>query len=87
MSAPQEPPQELNPEPKPSDGSAEASEATPLLVDDSAAPMDTTPDAPPEPEETWEDIPDDVKNGTTDEILTRSRLIDNDIKVCLNIML
>jgi len=41
--------------------------------------MDTTPDQPAE--ETWEDIPDDVLNSTTDEIFTRIRLIENDIKV------
>lgn len=41
--------------------------------------MDTAPDKPAE--ETWEDIPDDIKALTTDEIFTRIRLIDNDIKV------
>jgi len=41
--------------------------------------MDTTPDQPAE--ETWDDIPEDVLNATTDEISTRIRLIDNDIKV------
>ena len=43
------------------------------------AEMDTTPDAPPE--ETWDDIPEDIKALSTDDILTRIRLIDNDIKV------
>ena len=43
--------------------------------------MDTTPDQPPE--ETWDDIPEDIMTLTTDEIQTRTRLIDNDIKVCL----
>ena len=41
--------------------------------------MDTTPDTPAE--ETWEDIPEDVMALSTDEILTRIRLIENDIKV------
>jgi 26S proteasome regulatory subunit T5 len=41
--------------------------------------MDTTPDVPAE--ETWEDIPADVMALSTDEILTRIRLIENDIKV------
>ena len=41
--------------------------------------MDTTPDAPPE--ETWDDIPEEVMSLSTDEILTRIRLLDNDIKV------
>lgn len=43
--------------------------------------MDTTPDRPPE--ETWDDIPADILSLNTDEILTRIRLIDNDIKVRL----
>lgn len=43
------------------------------------APMDTTPDQPPE--ETWADIPEDVMGLSTDEILTRIRLIENDMKV------
>ncbi|KAF8798894.1 26S proteasome subunit P45 [Phlegmacium glaucopus] len=41
--------------------------------------MDETPDAPEE--ETWDDIPEDILTLNTDEILTRTRLIDNDIKV------
>lgn len=41
--------------------------------------MDTTPDQPAE--ETWADIPEDIMALGTDEILTRIRLIDNDIKV------
>ena len=44
-----------------------------------AAAMDTTPDQPPE--ETWADIPDEVMSLSTDDILTRIRLIENDIKV------
>jgi len=43
------------------------------------AEMDTTPDAPVE--ETWEDIPEDIMGLSTDEILTRIRLIDNDLRV------
>ena len=56
-------------EPKPS--SNEPSQET--------AAMDTTPDQPPE--ETWADIPEEVMSLSTDEILTRIRLIENDIKV------
>ena len=41
--------------------------------------MDTTPDQPPE--ETWEDIPEEIRSLSTDEILTRTRLIDNDLRV------
>ncbi|OBZ71738.1 26S protease regulatory subunit 6A [Grifola frondosa] len=40
-------------------------------------PMDT--DQPPE--ETWADIPEDIMALSTDEVLTRIRLIDNDLKV------
>lgn len=43
--------------------------------------MDTTFDQPAE--ETWADIPEDVLSSTTDEILTRIRLIENDVKVCI----
>lgn len=43
--------------------------------------MDVTPDAPPE--ETWDDIPEDILNLSPEEINTRTRLIDNDIKVRL----
>ena len=41
--------------------------------------MDTAPDQPPE--ETWDDIPEEIMALTTEEIQTRARLIDNDIKV------
>ncbi|KAG6890611.1 26S proteasome regulatory subunit 6A-B [Termitomyces sp. Mi166 len=41
--------------------------------------MDTAPDVPEE--ETWADIPEDILSLTTDEILTRIRLLDNNIKV------
>lgn len=40
--------------------------------------MDLTPDPPPE--ETWDDIPEDIMALSTEEIITRTRLIDNDIK-------
>jgi 26S proteasome regulatory subunit T5 len=48
-------------------------------VPDGSAGMDTTPDAPPE--ETWDDIPEEIRSLSTEEILTRIRLIENDIKV------
>lgn len=35
-------------------------------------------------EDPWADIPEEVKSLSTDEILTRIRLLDNDIKVCLH---
>jgi len=43
------------------------------------AAMDTAPDQPPE--ETWDDIPEEIVALTTEDIQTRTRLIDNDIKV------
>ncbi|KAK2459686.1 hypothetical protein APHAL10511_008331 [Amanita phalloides] len=46
---------------------------------DGTAEMDTTPDV--QPEETWDDIPEEIQSLSTDEILTRIRLIENDIKV------
>ena len=44
--------------------------------------MDTTPDRPPE--ETWDDIPEDIMALPTADIMTRIRLLDNDLKVCCN---
>jgi 26S proteasome regulatory subunit T5 len=54
-----------------------ASSSTPAPAD---AAMNTAPDQPAE--ETWDDIPEDIMVLPTDEILTRVRLLDNDIKVC-----
>ncbi|KAK0187962.1 26S proteasome subunit P45 [Armillaria mellea] len=68
---PPDPPANTNPEKQPEDSTS------PAPGEDAA--MDTTPDQPPE--ETWEDIPEDIMSLSTDEILTRIRLIDNDIKV------
>ncbi|KAF8073734.1 26S proteasome subunit P45 [Lyophyllum atratum] len=62
-----------NPEKKP-----EAASTSPAPPADAAA-MDTTSDAPAE--ETWVDIPEEIMSLSTDEILTRIRLIENDIKV------
>lgn len=68
------PPPENNNEKKPE---PEASSSTEAAQD---ASMDTTPDQPPE--ETWEDIPEDIRNLPTEDVSTRTRLIDNDLKVC-----
>jgi len=54
-----------------------ASSSTPAPQQDAA--MDTAPDQPAA--ETWADIPEDVLSLGTDEILTRVRLLENDIKV------
>ena len=66
---PEIPPQDKQPDPQ--------SPTTTHQEQDAA--MDTTPDQPPE--ETWDDIPADILALSTDEILTRIRLIENDIKV------
>ncbi|KAJ8518272.1 hypothetical protein ONZ45_g4630 [Pleurotus djamor] len=65
-------PPSSNPEKKPSDVPSESPQTT----------EDTPMEAPPAPvEETWDDIPEDIKSLSTDDIMTRNRLIDNDIKV------
>lgn len=77
---PDQPPEENNNnngELKP-EAEASSSSPAPAAGTDGSA-MDTTPDQPPE--ETWEDIPEDIKSLSTDEILTRTRLIDNDLRV------
>ena len=43
--------------------------------------MDTTVDETKPVEETWEDIPEEIMGLTADEINSRIRLIENDIKV------
>jgi hypothetical protein len=81
---PSEPPASSS---KPDDAST--SESVPLLSEhqDGDASMDTSPDEPQPPEETWDDIPEDVRNAGVEEIITRTRLIDNDIRVCLFLFL
>jgi len=66
-----------NPEKKPDPVSSDAS----VPVETGA--MDVTDDTPPE--ETWDDISEDILALSTDEILTRARLIDNDIKVTFSV--
>jgi 26S proteasome regulatory subunit T5 len=45
-------------------------------------PLIETADAPMvEEEETWADIPEEIMGLSTDEIIARTRLIDNDVKV------
>lgn len=75
-SAPSGPPSDppANPEKQP-----ETTPPAPATQD--AAAMDVTPDQPPE--ENWDDIPPEIMSLGTDEMLTRIRLIENDIKVRL----
>jgi 26S proteasome regulatory subunit T5 len=77
MSSAQPPSQPPNNPEKAPEATASGSNPAPAGSD---ATMDTAPDQPAE--ETWADIPEDVIALTTDEILTRGRLLDNDIKVC-----
>ncbi|KAG9315787.1 26S proteasome subunit P45 [Chiua virens] len=74
MSSAPPPPPEIPPQDKQPE--SQSTTTTPPAQD---APMDTTPDHPPE--ETWDDIPAEILSLSTDEILTRIRLIENDIKV------
>ncbi|EGN98288.1 hypothetical protein SERLA73DRAFT_183213 [Serpula lacrymans var. lacrymans S7.3] len=73
-SAPPPQPPPSNPEKQPESQSSDSTSASPQ-----DGTMDTTPDQPPA--ETWSDIPEDIMTLGTDEILTRIRLIENDIKV------
>ncbi|CCM03549.1 uncharacterized protein FIBRA_05685 [Fibroporia radiculosa] len=66
------------PVPPPENNNEKQPEPTPTTSTEPNA-MDTTPDQPAE--ETWSDIPEDIMGLSTDEILTRIRLIDNDLKV------
>ena len=65
---------------QPSDANKSDSE-NPTSTLAEVAEMDTTPDQPPE--ETWDDIPEEIMDLDTEDVLTRIRLIDNDIKVRL----
>ncbi|KAG6372142.1 hypothetical protein JVT61DRAFT_7932 [Boletus reticuloceps] len=68
---PEIPPQDKQPESQPTTTASQWAQ--------DAAAMDTTPDQPPE--ETWDVIPADILALSTDKILTRIRLIENDVKV------
>lgn len=59
-------------------------EQEPLLapeVQQTQQTMDTTPDATEPPQDQWADIPEDIMACSTDEVASRIRLIENDIKV------
>jgi len=76
---PSGPPSDPPPNPEKQPETQPTSSASAPATQDAAA-MDTTPDQVPE--ENWDDIPADIMSLGTDEILTRIRLIENDIKVC-----
>ena len=63
----------------PSDSNKKPDPSAPTSSSAEAVAMDVTRDAPEE--ETWSDLPEEILTLSTDEILTRTRLIDNDIKV------
>lgn len=71
---PNPPPSDNNNEKKP-----EPTTSSGAAAQDGDVSMDTTPDLPVE--ETWDDIPEEIMSLSSDEILTRTRLIDNDLKV------
>ncbi|KIM66865.1 hypothetical protein SCLCIDRAFT_1210912 [Scleroderma citrinum Foug A] len=75
---PSGPPSDPPPNPEKQPETRPPSSASAPATQDAAA-MDTTPDQVPE--ENWDDIPADIMSLGTDEILTRIRLIENDIKV------
>lgn len=58
----------------------EASSSAPAAAENGNK-MDTAPDQPPE--ETWEDIPEEIRSLSTEEVATRARLIENDLRVGL----
>ena len=58
---------------------ADTTDPNPKPVDAMDVQEPETPKAPPA--DTFEDIPAEIMGAATDEILTRIRLIDNDIKV------
>ena len=68
-----------NPPPQDNSNNEKKPEESQAAVSTEETAMDTTPDKPPE--ETWSDIPEEILNLTTDEIMTRTRLIDNDLRV------
>ena len=65
----------------PSDSNKKSDPSAPTGSSPEGVAMDVTPDVPGE--ETWDDLPEEILTLSTDEILTRTRLIDNDIKVVL----
>ena len=69
--------------PPPADLPADSNKKDSFTPTSSSSPegaaMDLTHDVPEE--ETWDDLPEEILTLSTDEILTRAQLIDNDIKV------
>lgn len=70
------------PDPNPQSNPEKQPEQSQQQAEQQDVPMDTTPDQPKE--ETWDDIPSEVMGLSSEEIMTRTRLIDNDIKALLH---
>lgn len=71
-----------NPNPNSGDNKPDDAHMTPAASSADADKKDEIEEEPvPEPEDTFEDIPEDVRNAPVEDINTRTRLIDNDIKV------
>ena len=73
---PNQPPNNPPTDKKPDEQQALLGETLPEVRPAEDAAMEIVP-----PEETWEDIPEEIMALTTEDIQTRTRLIDNDIKV------
>jgi len=76
--ASQQPPNQPPDDEKKQEQTPQSGEETTMNDADSNA-MDVQPEQPAE--ETWDDIPSDVMESGTDDIVTRVRLLENDIKV------
>jgi hypothetical protein len=78
------------PEQPPAREDAKPSTSTSDVVMESAQPpadaekMDVTPDPPAE---TWSDLPQELLTASAEEIVSRRRLIENDIRVSLGVVL
>jgi 26S proteasome regulatory subunit T5 len=73
---PSEPPSNNNEKDEPTGTAPNAVSAS------SDAAMDTTPDQPEE--ETWSDIPEDILQLSTEDVIQRTKLIENDMKARYN---
>jgi hypothetical protein len=76
---PNQPPNNPSAGEKPDEQQPLLGQTPPEAIPTEDAAMDTAPDQPPG--ETWDDIPEEIMALPTEDIQTRTRLIDNDIKV------
>jgi 26S proteasome regulatory subunit T5 len=74
---PEQPPSRNDEKPAPSTSNASNTNST-QPVEGGGDKMDVTPDPPAE---TWSDLPEELLTASAEEIVTRRRLIENDIRV------